>query len=369
MYTCNTCKRKFASEQALGGHRSHAHPDNQPSAIKVVLPAGVDASLKVTLPTSGEQASPPAAPASESVAVAEPAPEGATAQSQAVAVTPVSEGATTPQPGSDTVIPTPKSTTTQPPSQSGAVKPETAQKPPEKPDDESTAHEIEGYAKQGYTVDQLTKQLGFELRSVRRVLEKLIPPAAPVEPSETPIERTGDGLPAVRKGTERLNPEAILRSYMVGDGDAAELRGIMKMRAAMLLVAELIDMRKGSAEAYALEIKPILDLMKETRAEQDAAAERAKASSLDTAKEAAREMADQLLPFVDDRMKSLEEKVTAAQKKPDIASTAHPMEGVMARMMETMSSRLMGMFGLAPQQEGQSQIPGFTYKKKEVPSG
>jgi len=46
----------------------------------------------------------------------------------------------------------------------------------------------------------------------------------------------------------------------------------MKFRAAMLMVMDLVNIQKGSAEADAKRMEPILRLMKETREEQDAAA-------------------------------------------------------------------------------------------------
>ncbi|MDO8689787.1 MAG: hypothetical protein Q7R39_07205, partial [Dehalococcoidia bacterium] len=64
---------------------------------------------------------------------------------------------------------------------------------------------------------------------------------------------------------------------------------------AMLMVMDLVNIQKGSAEADARRMEPILRLMKETREEQDAAAARAKASSEDIADRAAQETAGHLL--------------------------------------------------------------------------
>jgi hypothetical protein len=113
-------------------------------------------------------------------------------------------------------------------------------------------------------------------------------------------EKLNGQFPVVRKmggGMEAIAPEAVLRQYMGGSTpeEQLELRAIMKFRAAMLMVMDLVDIQKGSAEADAKRLMPILALMKETREEQDAAAARAKASSEEIADRAAHETAGQLL--------------------------------------------------------------------------
>jgi len=105
-------------------------------------------------------------------------------------------------------------------------------------------------------------------------------------------------FPVIRKmggGMEMIAPEAVLRQYMGGTPEEElELRAIMKFRAAMLMVMDLVNVQKGTAEADAKRMEPILRLMKETREEQDAAAQRAKASSEEIADRAAYETAGQL---------------------------------------------------------------------------
>ena len=100
-------------------------------------------------------------------------------------------------------------------------------------------------------------------------------------------------------GVEVIAPEAVLRQYMGGTPEGeVELRAIMKFRAAMLMVMDLVNIQKGSAEADAKRMEPVLRLMKETREEQDAAAARAKASSEDIADRAAQAVASQLFGAV-----------------------------------------------------------------------
>lgn len=218
---------------------------------------------------------------------------------------------------------------------------------------------IRNLLRQGYSPRQIKEAFGYAASTVDQVVAGFIEPEG-----RASREGRDDGLPVVLKkgqGTEVVTPEAVLRRYMDGDADERELRGMMKLRAAMLMVMDLINMRKADAEAFALEVKPILDLMKETRAEQDAAAERARASSVEAAREAAHEALGQAMPYIDQRLKAVEEAV----RKPDIATTPHPMQGVMARVMETMFDRLLAGFGFGgqPAQPGQRQVPGFSYEK------
>ena len=120
--------------------------------------------------------------------------------------------------------------------------------------------------------------------------------------AENADEKTNGQFPVMRKmggGVEVIAPEAVLRQYMGGTPDGElELRAIMKFRAAMLMVMDLVTIQKGSAEADAKRMEPVLRLMKETREEQDAAAARAKSSSEEIADRAAQATASQLFGAV-----------------------------------------------------------------------
>jgi len=117
------------------------------------------------------------------------------------------------------------------------------------------------------------------------------------EKAEEEAKSRGE-FPIVRKmggGMEMIAPEAVLKHYMGGTPEGEiELRAIMKFRAAMLMVMDLVNIQKGSAEADAKRMEPILRLMKETREEQDAAAARAKASTEEIAERTAQATAGQL---------------------------------------------------------------------------
>ena len=118
---------------------------------------------------------------------------------------------------------------------------------------------------------------------------------------EAEVKTSGE-FPIIRKmggGMEMIAPEAVLKQYMGGTPEGeVELKAIMKFRAAMLMVMDLVNIQKGSAEADAKRMEPVLRLMKETREEQDAAAARAKASSEDIADRAAQATASQLFGAV-----------------------------------------------------------------------
>jgi hypothetical protein len=162
------------------------------------------------------------------------------------------------------------------------------------PEEEAEAEQIRRYIKQGYSYGQLKGQFGFKDSTIRQVLEKVIQPEEPVKKYDS----NDDGLPVIRKmggGIETITPEAVLRRYMDGgESDKYELRGMMKLRAAMLMVMDLVNIQKSAAEADARRIEPMLKLMQETREEQDAAAARAKSSSEEIAGRAAEATAGQI---------------------------------------------------------------------------
>ncbi|MDO8655138.1 MAG: C2H2-type zinc finger protein, partial [bacterium] len=158
------------------------------------------------------------------------------------------------------------------------------------PEEASKAEQIRNYLKQGFTLKQLTSQFDFSETTIRQEIAKLVRPEG--EAIDEKGKQQDNIWPVVRKmggGMEVISPEAVLRQYMGGGTpeEQLELRAIMKFRAAMLMVMDLVNVQKGNAEADAKRMEPILRLMKETREEQDAAAARAKASREDIADRAA----------------------------------------------------------------------------------
>jgi len=175
---------------------------------------------------------------------------------------------------------------------------------PKVDDEPSQADQIRGYLKKGYSVDQLHDQFGFKESTIRQEVEKMVTPEGnQLVKKEDPKD---DGLPVMRKmggGMEVTTPEAVLRRYMSGsEQEQSELRGMMKLRAAMLMVMDLVNIQKAAAEADARRLEPVLRLMKETREEQDAAAARAKASSYEMAREAALEAVGGVMNYIEDKL-------------------------------------------------------------------
>lgn len=217
----------------------------------------------------------------------------------------------------------------------------------------------------------IAKQLNISTSRVDRAfaqLKKIAPPPTPnqgiTEDRLREIIREeisqDDSLPAVLKtgkGTEVITPEGIMKYYFLGDGDigAAMLKGMMLLRAAQLMVMNDVEIMKGQAEAQAMAIKPILDVMEKAREDMDAAAERAKASTAEVAEAAAAGAAARAAMHIDEKFDQLR------QQKADIATVQDPMKGLMARTMETMMNRVTGMMfgGQAP------ATPGLADKRVE----
>ena len=154
--------------------------------------------------------------------------------------------------------------------------------------------------------------LGFSRRSLARDLgfaPATIYLSMPADPDMKKAEEPAnlrDSLPAVRKmgsGVEVLTPEVLLRSYMDGgDHDEWELRGMMKLRAAMLMVMDLVNIRKGMAEADAKELEPLLKILSVSREELDAAAARARGSNMEIAQAAASGAVGRVIGYLDEKI-------------------------------------------------------------------
>ena len=156
-------------------------------------------------------------------------------------------------------------------------------------------------------------ELGFKPATVYKAL--------PVHPKGKVGETQDNGyLPSVLKtGTgQTITPEGIMRTYLLQDGKDGELmlKGMMLYRAAQLAVLTDVEIMKGQVDAQGKMLKPILDVMIETRKEQDAAAERARGSSHEIAQEAAVSTARAMMGYIDEKIpkgpppKNMSEMVT-----------------------------------------------------------
>ena len=243
--------------------------------------------------------------------------------------------------------------------------PEPAQTAETDHEDEGIGVEIRNYLGQGYNFEELTKQLGFSPRSVRREMEKFVRPASEQD----------NHLPMTYKQSDVVNPEAVLRRYTDGSyEDEIELRGMMKLRAAMLMVMDLVNIQKGEAEADARRIEPILKMMKEGREEMDAAARRAKDSSIEIADKAAYETASQLSQVIAQNNAKITDSISQIRQAMG-GKEDNPL-GQVLNSMQSMQ-QMMGMFGVSmPGMQGaqgggpaaaQWQPPAITHRKRDEP--
>lgn len=189
------------------------------------------------------------------------------------------------------------------------------------------AEQIRDLLDKGYSPKQLRDEFDFNRETVRLEIKKRVPP-------ENKDERGEELLPATLKKTEVITPEGIMQEYLVEDGveGRAMLRGMMMLRAAQRMVMDDVEIMKGQAEADAAKLRPILKLMEETRKEQDAAAERAKASGEEIAERAATGVAEAISPAFE----GLRSAITA--------SGSNPMMGMMTDIMGPYLKNMMSQF-------------------------
>ncbi|MBN1189179.1 MAG: C2H2-type zinc finger protein [Dehalococcoidales bacterium] len=232
------------------------------------------------------------------------------------------------------------------------------------PEETSQAEQIRTYLKQGYTVKQLTGQFGFKETTVRQEVAKIIQPEGDII-EEKPKEEMV--WPIIRKmggGAEVIAPEAVLRQYMGGTPqEELELKAIMKFRAAMLMVMDLVNVQKGTAEADAKRMEPILKLMKETREEQDAAAQRAKDSNAEIADRAAYETANQLNQVIAQNNARITDSINQIRQ-----AIGNKEGNPLSELLNSMQSmqQLMGMFGVNMTGTQQNQASGETWQPPPI---
>jgi hypothetical protein len=245
------------------------------------------------------------------------------------------------------------------------------------PAEASQAEQIRSYIKQGFTVKQLNKQFGFSESTIRQELSKLVKPEG--EAIDDKAKHQDNAWPIIRKmggGAEVISPEAVLRQYMGGTPEEElELRAIMKFRAAMLMVMDLVNVQKGTAEADAKRLEPMLKLMKETREEQDAAAHRAKESNMEIADHAAYETANQLSQVIaqnnvriTDSINQIRQAMGGKDENP-LGQVLNSIQSLQ-QMMQMFGINMPGMAGNQGGAQGsQWQPPPITHRKRNETEG
>ena len=147
-----------------------------------------------------------------------------------------------------------------------------------------------------------------------------------------------------------------MRRYTDGSReDELELRGMMKLRGAMLMVLDLANIQERFASAEAKRLEPLLKVLKEGRAELDAAAARASGQSFQMAQEAAEGAVGRVLGYIDQKLpKSPPPKDTS-----DLVTRR--VDKMLDMMFHTMESQMM------PGQEGKVAPEGWEYEGPPSP--
>jgi len=262
--------------------------------------------------------------------------------------------------------------------------------------DDQFIQSVKELTENGLSQREMADQLGVPRSRVQTALKRLNPPdeSKALVPAEQmreiireELKRARDSedevngrFPVIRKmggGMEMIAPEAVLKQYMGGTPEGElELRAIMKFRAAMLMVMDLVNVQKGSAEADAKRMEPILRLMKETREEQDSAAHRAKESNVEIADRAAYETAGQLSQVITQNNAKITDSINQIRQ-----AMGGKEENPLGQVLNSMQSmqQMMGMFGVSmpgmPGAQGgappetQWQPPAITHRKRNETEG
>jgi len=334
MFRCKICRREFGTKQGLASHTGHAHPKKQPVKRDSPVSPGEPelSSGKSTTLTEKEIAKAP-----ESVE----APSAKTSEAAPVETVPA-----------------------QVPDNSIEVTEADIAKM-------SKAERIRYYLSKGYTFEQLTKTFNFPESSVYQEMEKVIQPEGKGADNDKE-----PGLPVTVKGGEVVTPEFIMHSLANGSQDwHLRLEGMMLLRAAQRMNRDDIEMTRMQAEADATRIKPILELMRETRLEQDAAAQRAKESNIEIAERAAYQTAGELSQVITqnnaritDSINQIRQAMGGKEENP-LGQVLNAMQS-MQQMMQMFGVSMPGMAGQAPSgMPEQWQPPPITHRKRNERQG
>ncbi|MFC2047533.1 C2H2-type zinc finger protein [Chloroflexota bacterium] len=343
MIKCTKCGREFKSPQALGGHMRGGHQEETQQETQQ------DSNHPNNPEDPNNTVETIEAPGGETVLVSQ-------------------DTGSNNHPGNPEDIAEPIETIEEPVKETALM-----------PEEVSKAEQIRTYLKQGFTIKQLTDRFDFSETTIRQEIAKVVRPEG--EAIDDKTKQQDNAWPVVRKmggGMEIMSPEAVLRQYMGGGTpeEQLELRAIMKFRAAMLMVMDLVNVQKGSAEADAKRMEPILRLMKETREEQDAAAQRAKASSEEIADRAAYETAGQLSQVISQNNTRITDSINQIRQ-----AMGGKEENPLGQVLNSIQSlqQMMGMFGISmpgmPGAQGggppadQWQPPSITHRKRNETEG
>ncbi|MFH1087240.1 MAG: C2H2-type zinc finger protein [Chloroflexota bacterium] len=205
---------------------------------------------------------------------------------------------------------------------------------PASPDDESGIMDsIRGLKSRGLDARQI-KDLGYKRQTVDDVfLEDIVPAGQPEKGGYS----DNDEYPVVTKGTEMITPEGILKRLTNGSLEwGLRFEGMMLLRAAQRMNRDDIEMSKMQADSYAAMIKPTLEMMEKNRDAQDAAAARARESSIEIAERAAFGVAQDMKRSFSAEMQELK---AALPGKPD---EMNPMAKMIFSAIQPHMGQLLG---------------------------
>jgi len=231
------------------------------------------------------------------------------------------------------------------------AKPEEPAPTPPPIEDPGVMENIRNLRRQGYSARQVKEEFSYARSTVDQVFAESIKPEGKAEDSDSESV-----LPVTTRGTEVVTPEFIMQSLANGSEDwHLRLEGMMLLRAAQKMNRDDIEMTRMQAEADATRIRPILDLMKETRLEQDAAAQRAKSSSEEIADRAAYETATQLSQVISQNNAKITDSINQIRQ-----AMGGKEENPLAQVLNSIQSmqQMMGMFGISMPGMMPGQAPG-----------
>jgi len=236
----------------------------------------------------------------------------------------------------------------------------------------SVMENIRNLRRQGYSARQVKEEFGYARSTVDQVFAEFIEPEGKGEDDDRE-----ERLPVTTKGTEIITPEAIMQRLANGSQDwHLRLEGMMLLRAAQRMNRDDIEMTRMQAEADATRIRPILDLMKETRLEQDAAAQRARESNMEIAERTAYETAGQLSQVITqnnaritDSINQIRQAMGGKEENPlgQILNSIQSMQQMM-QMFGVSMPGMAGAQGGGPPMD-QWQPPPITRRKRNEPQG
>jgi hypothetical protein len=228
--------------------------------------------------------------------------------------------------------------------------------------DVDEASQINKYLDKGRTYDQLTKQLGFRPTTVRQEIDKRIARGGSSKDSGKSDAEVHLTLPeTVGTGKEqRILPEYILTQLEGLDGNRyiSPLQAILLLQAARRMeredIFEEVKMLQGLAEAQSKVTTSQLSVFKE-----------AKSESLEVAREAAADVARQLIPEI----QALKGQIAAGAAPDPFTRMMNVMQNI-PRMMQA-GQQLMGMMGMpvpgTGPQPGQAQLQPQSRSDEQPP--